>query len=238
MAERKRTDRRKRPRGGDAGLARAPGEKKSDATRRHLLDTALALFTRRGVTATTMRDIATAAGMSLGATYYYFPSKEALVYAFYDDNQGVMERVELTGTVRERLGTLFHGKLESVRAHRAMLATIVSRLADPSDPLSAFSAEQRSVRERAVLLIARAIDGAVPAAQVPLVASALWLLQMASLLVYVHDPSPSQARTHGLVDDGLDLMVPMLPLLATPMGEAIANRVATALARAHIGVSM
>ena len=34
-----------------------------------------------------MRDIAKAAGLSLGAAYYYFPSKEALVFAYYEQNQ-------------------------------------------------------------------------------------------------------------------------------------------------------
>lgn len=230
MVDRRRSDRRKRP--------RVPGEKKSDATRRHLLDTALALFTKRGVADTTMRDIASAAGMSLGAAYYYFPSKEALVFAFYDDNQDAMDKVLLSGTVRERLGALFHGKLESIRDHRLMLATIVSRLADPTDALSAFSSEQAPVRERAIAVIARAIDGAVPPANVPLVASALWLLQMACLLLYVHDTSPNQTRTHGLVDDGLDLLVPMLPILATPMGQTLAERVTKALARAQIGAGV
>src|SRR5690348_1319578 len=66
---------------------RLPDEKKRDATRRHLVERALALFQERGVEGTTMRDIAKAAGMSLGAAYYYFPSKEALVFAFYEDNQ-------------------------------------------------------------------------------------------------------------------------------------------------------
>ena len=34
-----------------------------------------------------MRDVATAAGVSLGAAYYYFASKEAIVAAYYDHVQ-------------------------------------------------------------------------------------------------------------------------------------------------------
>jgi AcrR family transcriptional regulator len=215
---------------------RRPAEKKSDATRRHLLDKALALFHKRGVAGTTMRDIARAAGMSLGAAYYYFPSKEALVFAFYEQNQTEMEAVEVAGTLRERLGTLFHGKLDTIRDQRAMLAAIIQRLVDPGDPLSAFSAQSRAVRERAIAILARALDGAVPADVVPLVATGLWLFQLASMLVYVHDTSPSEARTHGLVDDGLDLIVPMLPILGTPMGRAFADRASAALARAGIAL--
>jgi AcrR family transcriptional regulator len=218
---------------------RREGEAKRDATRRILLERALALFQKHGVEATTMRDIAKAAGLSLGAAYYYFPSKEALVFAYYEQNQvETDERAgNLEGTVRERLGALFHAKLESIRPQRAMLASILPHLMNPGDQLSAFSSETRDVRTKAIALFARALDGAIPAAQVPLVASAMWLLQLAAMLLYVHDDSPDQRRTHGLVDDGLDMLVPLLPLLGTPPGLAIADRLTGALARAGISPS-
>lgn len=213
-------------------------ESKSDATRRRLLERALKLFQQRGVEATTMRDIARAAGLSLGAAYYYFPSKDALVFSFYEDNQRDMEQVAAgaTGTLRERLGVIFHGKLESIRPHRKMLAAIVQRLVDPGDPLSAFSQQSRAVRERAIAVIRDALVG-VPADLVPLAAHALWLLMLAMMLVYINDDSPGEQRTHGLVDDALDMVVPMLPLLATPMGMAVVERVTAALARAEISLS-
>ena len=48
------------------------------------------------------------------------------------------------------------------------------------------------------------------------------------------DDSPGGARTHGLVDDGLDLLVPLLPFLGTPPGLALCERATAALARAGI----
>lgn len=214
-----------------------PATKKRDATRERLLSRALALFQKKGVEGTTMRDIAKAAKLSLGAAYYYFPSKEALVFAYYEDNQEAYEALaaDLTGTTREQLGALFHGKLETIRAQRRMLAAIVQRLVDPGDPLSAFSAQTRAVRDRALGVLERVLAGAhVPADVVPLAARALWLLQMAMMLVYVNDDSEDQQRTHGLVDDALDMIVPMLPLLATPMGKAIADKVTAALGKAGL----
>lgn len=217
----------------------AEPERKRDATRAHLLASALALFQERGVEATTMRDIAEAAGMSLGAAYYYFPSKEALVFAYYEDNQAEFEGIarSATGTVRERLGALFHGKLASIRAQRKMLSAIVHRLADPSDPVGAFSSQTRQVRDRSIAVLDRALDGAnLPAEVRPLVAHALWLVQMATMLLFVHDDSPDQQRTHGLVDDLLDLLVPLLPVLATPLGQAMCGKVTAALGRAGISL--
>jgi len=216
---------------------RKPNEKKSEATRRLLLERALALFQDKGVEATTMRDIARAADLSLGAAYYYFPSKEALIFAYYEDNQAAMEAIALRarGTLRERLGTLMHGKLDAIRPQRAMLGAIVARLVDPGDPVGAFSAQTRAVRERAIQIFAEVLEaGGLPPQAVSVAANALWLLQMAAMLVYVHDTSAKCARTHGLVDDGLDLLVPLLSLLGTPPGQAICERVTSALTRAGI----
>jgi AcrR family transcriptional regulator len=212
---------------------RKPSEPKREATRRLLMTRALALFQKKGVDGTTMRDIAKAAKLSLGAAYYYFPSKEALVFAFYEENQA-RQREELTGTLRERLGALFHGTLASIRPQRAMLASIIAHLVNPKDPLSAFSSQSQSMREDAIAMFARAVGDAVPAEVRPLVANALWLLHLAAMLVFVHDDSPDQRRTHGLLDDGLDLLVPLLPLLGTPMGQALVARVSAALGRAGI----
>ncbi len=85
-------------------------------------------------------------------------------------------------------------------------------------------------------VIERILAGSgLPAEVLPLATRALWLLQMALMLVYVDDDSPDQARTHGLVNDALDMIVPLLPVLATPMGRALADRVTAALSRAQIG---
>jgi len=216
-----------------------PAETKRDATRRRLLDRALALFQQRGVEATTMRDIARAAGLSLGAAYYHFPSKDALIFAYYEANTAEQEAAaaRATGGVRERLGADFHAKLGSVRPYRRMLAAIISRLADPGDPLSALSAHQRAVRERAIAVLARILrDAGLSPDSVSLGAGALWLFQMAALLLSVHDESPGGARTHRLVDDALDLIAPMLPVLDTPLGRELTTRIVAALDRAGIAL--
>jgi len=218
-------------------VKRKPDEKKSDATRRHVLDRALGLFRARGVEATTMRDIAKAAGLSLGAAYYYFPSKEALVFAYYEQNQAVMEKLAAaaTGTLREKLGVLLHGKLRSIHDQRHMLGTIVQRLIDPGDPVSAFSAQTRAVRARAVAIFEQPLRDEGMAPQLARVgAYALWLFMLAMMLVYIKDDSSRQKRTHGLVDDALDMLVPMLPLLATPIGRGVVDRSVAALERAGI----
>ena len=47
--------------------------------------TAMQLIAARGYEATTLRDIAKEAGVSVGLLYRYFPSKQAVVIALYDE---------------------------------------------------------------------------------------------------------------------------------------------------------
>jgi AcrR family transcriptional regulator len=52
-----------------------------DARRDRIRDAALRVFARRGVAATRMQEVAAEAGISYGAVYQYFPTKEALLEA-------------------------------------------------------------------------------------------------------------------------------------------------------------
>src|ERR1700722_16064566 len=47
--------------------------------RQHILNTALALMAQRGVDGTSMRDLASAAGLNVASLYHYFPSKRELL---------------------------------------------------------------------------------------------------------------------------------------------------------------
>jgi AcrR family transcriptional regulator len=65
------------------------------ATRRaDLLAASLACFARRGYHETTMAEVAEAAEVSKGTPYLYFPSKEALFIALYDEwDCGLSDRI-------------------------------------------------------------------------------------------------------------------------------------------------
>ena len=52
--------------------------KAPDERKRELLDTAMRLFVEHGFSATSMRDIASAAGVTPGLAYHYFDSKQTL----------------------------------------------------------------------------------------------------------------------------------------------------------------
>jgi AcrR family transcriptional regulator len=78
------------------------------ARRRQVLTVASELFAKKGFEATSIRDIATAAGMMSGSLYYHFASKEDLYVAVQDASiskiyNAVASAIEITATPWERL---------------------------------------------------------------------------------------------------------------------------------------
>ena len=69
-------------------------EEKSERSRRAVLDAALFLFSHQGYRATTVRDVADRARVSIGNVYHHFPDKETIFRALLD------EYLEITETER------------------------------------------------------------------------------------------------------------------------------------------
>lgn len=108
-----------RPAAPDRGSAEGTGERDARDTKTRILDAAEALFIEQGFTATSMRAIATRAGVNLAAAHYHFGSKEGLLGATYHrrvapGNARRLEQLEAltaggrTASVRE----LMHAFLE------------------------------------------------------------------------------------------------------------------------------
>ncbi len=215
--------------------------KKSDATREHILKSALRLFKRRGVDKATMRDIAAEAGVALGAAYYYFASKEDILLAWYLRNQEEHEArarplLLQAGNLRQRLGVLMHSKFDAIKNERKLLGAVTRRLADPGDPISAFASQTHAVRARSIATFAAALDGEPFAAELSALAGpALWMLHLGIMLYFVSDDSPGQQRTRRLVDDALDLVTPLIYLAASPMSAPLREQLGHMLSRAFGG---
>ncbi len=58
-----------------------PGRAAGKGQRQHILEVALTLMSQHGVDGTSMRDLASAAGLNVASLYHYFPSKRDLLVA-------------------------------------------------------------------------------------------------------------------------------------------------------------
>src|SRR5215831_7081106 len=140
-----------------------PLSEKAEDTRMRILNAALALFRRKGFEQTTIREIAAEAGVSLGNTYYYFGSKEALVMAFYE--RAHVELPSLVGAavaqskgLEARLSAILEAKFGYFSPNRAFLGALFRHAADPANPLSPFSTETRHIREADQRHFAQALE--------------------------------------------------------------------------------
>ena len=93
------------------------------ARRDQIIAAAAECFARSGYHATTMADIAEAAGVSKGTPYLYFPSKEALFIALYEEwNCGLSARVDaavggLSEPARPSLRDVLAAVASAIAAH-------------------------------------------------------------------------------------------------------------------------
>ena len=111
---------RTRASGPDVGKA-TQGE--GSSTRRRILQIALTLMAQRGVDGTSMRDLASAAGLNVASLYHYFPSKRDLLEAVLVE-QGFLP-IEM-GSVRARSATATAGSRNRDRWSSCLADILVS----------------------------------------------------------------------------------------------------------------
>ncbi|RSL17253.1 TetR family transcriptional regulator [Edaphobacter aggregans] len=198
--------------------------KKSEETRTRILEAALAVFRERGFERSTMREIATAAEVAVGAAYYYFESKDAIVMAFYERSQSQMRPeiealLDKSKTLEARLRAIISTKFECFGPNRRLLGAL-SAHADPEHPLSPFSNETKTIREQDIDFFSRAVaDSAVklPSNIKPYLPRLLWMYQMGLILFWVYDRSENQKRTMLLYEKTLKMILVTLKLAGIPL---------------------
>ncbi len=197
---------------------------KSEATRQRILSAALHVFRQRGFDAATMREVAAEAGVAVGAAYYYFDSKDAIVMAFYEQAQEEMAP-ELDALLAEsrnleqRLRGIIGQKFDYFAPNQALVGALSAHI-DPEHPLSPFSHATAAIRERDIAFFARAVSESnlrLPPSILPYLPRLLWLYQMGLMLFWVYDRSPRQARTTLLFDKTLSMMLLVFKLAGLPL---------------------
>ncbi len=198
---------------------------RAEDTRSKIYEAALKLFREKGFEQTTMRDIAAKADVALGAAYYYFASKDAIVLAFYQEMQeesheSILDELAGRRKLKDRIRYVLEKRLELLAPNRKFCDALFKHAPDAADPLSPFSAETRPIRERALEHLRVALEGGdlkVPADLEPHLPYLLWLYQMAIILFWLYDRSARQERTQKLMDKSLTLLITLLRLSGLPL---------------------
>lgn len=167
--------------------------RKGERTKQALLDTAEKLFAERGYEATTMRAIATEAGVSTGLAYRYFDGKPAIVSALYAQMaQAFLRAADLPrGTWVVRGLAALDASLAVLAPHREALASLMASSSDANvyPPLAATAPHVEGVFREAVL------GSSNPPSDASTIAELLYFGQLAILLFWVLDRSRDQRAT-------------------------------------------
>jgi AcrR family transcriptional regulator len=206
-------------------------------TRQLILDTALRLFEERGYAGTTMRAIATEAGVSPSNAYYWFASKDQLVQEFYRRIQEAhRERSAAVlagaGTLSERLLGVERAGLEVMAPYHGFGAAFVGTAIVPGAAVSPFSEESAGARELSMAIYREVVAGAVPAVPARLaqvLPDLLWLAHLSVILYWVIDTSPDQERAGRLVERSVAMLASAVRLSRLPGAAGLIGQVGAVL---------
>jgi len=211
----------------------SPKTRRGEASRAVILSAALDLFQERGYEATTMRAIAERAGVSLGGSYHYFPSKEHLVLEFYRHTHELHLAAIMPLLAREKdLTARLRGTVRAVvvtcEPFHAVAGSIFSTVANPASPLNPFGGAARPLRDEVVALYAEVVNGSdarIAADIAEMLPLTLWLYQMAILYFWIFDRSTGRLRTLEVIDETSELIVRLLSLANLPLLRGSRKRV-------------
>jgi AcrR family transcriptional regulator len=197
---------------------------KSEQTRDLIAKTALRLFRERGYEATTMRAIATEAGVSVGNAYYYFASKEELIQLYYehsqDDHSEACEAILARDReFRARLLGVLRARIDTLQPYKEFAGKFFKYAAEPSSPLSPFSTESGPVRDAAIEVYRQVVEGSTLKTDSEIRADLpelLWLYSMGVVLYWVYDSSPDAEKTYRLVERTVPLIDKLVGMARLP----------------------
>ncbi|HYE86342.1 MAG TPA: TetR/AcrR family transcriptional regulator [Vicinamibacterales bacterium] len=215
--------------------ARRPGRPAGEtaqgtATRARLYAIAMDQIGTRGYEATTLRDIAAKAGVSVGLLYRYFPSKQSIVMALYDQlsaDYAARAAAIPEGRWRDRFLFALQESLDVLRPHRAALTALTPVLVgDPTQGIFSNATAPSRLRVQAVFEFA--VADAMDAPKQPLAGALgrlLYLVHLAVLLWWLLDRSVGQRTTRQLET----LISTLLPSVAVSLRLPMMRRFVSSL---------
>jgi AcrR family transcriptional regulator len=217
-----------------------PTTGKGEQTRNHIFESALELFRERGFDSATMQDVAAHAQVAKSAAYYYFPSKEAIIQAYYETVQAeqelLCEKVFARSTdLKVRLAAAMHSKFDLAKNDRKLLGVVFRYTGEPEHPLSCLGPGTADMRRRATQVFRNAIAvEKLPKDLEELLPVALWALQMGLLVMFIYDSSVDQLRTRRLADGSLALALKLLGLAKLPVLKPVRTKILALLREADL----
>lgn len=182
--------------------------------RKKIIAAAVNLISTKDVKTATMREIARSAGLGDATIYNYFPTKEAIVYGYYEDKfDQVVEKLKTIAdfheyTFQEQLQTFFETKLDILLADREFL--------EKTFKMTFFALSQhytriRPIKDKFMTIIEDIFANAVEAKEIPdqvfkeLTMQIFWEYYIGVVIYWLKDTSDRFESTSVLIDKSIDL---------------------------------
>ncbi len=182
--------------------------------RKKILTALVDLVIEKDLKTATMREIARRAGLGDATIYNYFPTKDAIVYAYYEDRfDQVTEALKgipdfHTYTFQEQLQTFFETKLDLLLPDREFLEkTFKTAFFTLSQDLS----RVRPSRDKFMAVIREIFEAAIEAGEIEdqvfleLSVQFFWEYYVGIILYWLKDDSDRFEATTLLIDKSMDL---------------------------------
>ncbi|MDJ0761431.1 MAG: TetR/AcrR family transcriptional regulator [Myxococcota bacterium] len=187
--------------------------------RRKLLSAAVALFTEKGFSGATMRAVSTRAGFSPGTIYRYFPTKEKIFYAYFEQKQDELEAAlnEIEDfndyTLKEKLQMMMETQLEVYTPDREFVEVTFRALLD--SPMKSFT-ELQPTKGKFTKTVQGYFAQGVERKDIPeqpfenFLVHLFWDYKNLMVMYWLRDETPAFTNTSRLIDLSLDIYVDLL----------------------------
>lgn len=206
---------------------------KSEETKRRLTETAFRMFREQGSEKSTMRQIATEAGIALGAAYYYYPSKDHIVQELYKEvtvehRELAAARLEGVKGLADRLRAALLAGFEVMQPYHEFAADFIGNAISPESGSSPFGEAAEESRANAIAVFDLVLDDSsvkLDAALRQELPEVMWLAYMAGSYFWVQDSSEGQQKTLELINRIAPLAEQLLGVTALPFFKKQLNEV-------------
>ncbi len=182
--------------------------------RQKIIAAAVDLITSKGLKSATMRDIARQAGLGDATIYNYFPTKEAIVYGYYEDKfdeiTDQLKKIDNFNeyTFQEQLQTFFETKLELLLPDREFLGKTFKTT---FFALSQHYSRIRPIKDKFMTIIEEIFEAAIAVGEIPdqvfkeITFQFFWEYYIGIVVYWLKDSSDKFESTTVLIDKSIDL---------------------------------
>ena len=189
------------------------------ATRKKIIEAAVGVIIEKGLKGATMREIAKQAGIGDATIYNYFPTKEAIVYGYYEDRletaAGQINAIQGFGdyTFQEQLQSFLETMLTGLLADREFVQVTFHKA---FFTMGQNQGRLKPLRKQFIITVKQMFQSAEEKGEIPelvfgdIPVQLFWDYFLAMIAYWLKDQSDQFANTTVLMDLSLDMTCAVL----------------------------